>query len=377
MLILHTSDWHLGRAFKKVPLLDEQEKFIDELIQVVKDRRVDLVVVAGDIFDRGLPPVEAVSLWKQALAGIVAAGAQVVAISGNHDQGERIEMSPALTNPAVVVRGTREASVTELAFDDGPLTVVTVPFLDPFMARSLSQSEGPATHQSVIEGALSTVTDEVAQSPRSLVVAHAFVTGGEGSESERSLVQVGGSDQVDKEVFAGYSYAALGHLHRPQEVGSPTVAYSGTPLPYSFSENHAKSMRLVTMSVTGEVTVETVPIKAGRPVVTIKGSFEELLKGDEYTEYESHFVRAHLTDPTTQPGARDKLRERFAHILELNYLFFDDGLTTILDSEDFENKPDVVVRTFWEDVTGEPASHPEEELLDTAIRAGFNDGGSA
>jgi len=166
-------------------------------------------------------------------------------------------------------------------------------------------------------------------------------------------------------------------LHRPQEVNGPTVAYSGTPLPYSFSENHAKSMRLVTMSVTGEVTVETVPIKAGRPVVTIKGSFEELLKGDEYTEYESHFVRAHLTDPTTQPGARDKLRERFAHILELNYLFFDDGLTTILDSEDFENKPDVVVRTFWEDVTGEPASHPEEELLDTAIRAGFNDGGSA
>ena len=377
MLILHTSDWHLGRAFKKVPLLDEQEKFIDELIQVVKDRRVDLVVVAGDIFDRGLPPVEAVSLWKQALAGIVAAGAQVVAISGNHDQGERIEMSPALTNPAVVVRGTREASVTELAFDDGPLTVVTVPFLDPFMARSLSQSEGPATHQSVIEGALSTVTDEVAQSPRSLVVAHAFVTGGEGSESERSLVQVGGSDQVDKEVFAGYSYAALGHLHRPQEVGSPTVAYSGTPLPYSFSENHAKSMRLVTMSATGEVTVETLPIKAGRPVVTLEGSFNEILTDGEYAKYENYFVRAKLSDPVTQPAAMDKLRARFKHVLELEYVSLDTGGTTEIDLIDFENRPGEVVRTFWEDVTGNPPSLEVEELLDAAVRVGFAEEGSA
>ena len=377
MLILHTSDWHLGRSFKSTSLLGDQKAFINELIEVVKGRRVDLVVIAGDIFDRGLPPAEAVVIWNDALARIIETGAQVVAIAGNHDQGERIEMKPALTNPAVVVRGTREASLATMEFDDGPLTVVTVPFLDPFMARDLSQGDGAATHQSVIEGDLAVVADEVAKSDRSLVVAHTFVTGGQESESERSLLQVGGSDQVGAQVFDGYSYAALGHLHRPQEVNGPTVAYSGTPLPYSFSENHAKSMRLVTMSVTGEVTVETVPIKAGRPVVTIKGSFEELLKGDEYTEYESHFVRAHLTDPTTQPGARDKLRERFAHILELNYLFFDDGLTTILDSEDFENKPDVVVRTFWEDVTGEPASHPEEELLDTAIRAGFNDGGSA
>jgi exonuclease SbcD len=377
VLILHTSDWHLGRSFKSTSLLGDQKAFINELIEVVKGRRVDLVVIAGDIFDRGLPPAEAVVIWNDALARIIETGAQVVAIAGNHDQGERIEMKPALTNPAVVVRGTREASLATMEFDDGPLTVVTVPFLDPFMARDLSQGEGAATHQSVIEGALAVVADEVAKSDRSLVVAHTFVTGGQESESERSLLQVGGSDQVGAQVFDGYSYAALGHLHRPQEVNGPTVAYSGTPLPYSFSENHAKSMRLVTMSVTGEVTVETVPIKAGRPVVTIKGSFEELLKGDEYTEYESHFVRAHLTDPTTQPGARDKLRERFAHILELNYLFFDDGLTTILDSEDFENKPDVVVRTFWEDVTGEPASHLEEDLLDAAIRAGFNDGGSA
>ena len=376
MLILHTSDWHLGRAFKKVPLLDEQEKFIDELIQVVKDRRVDLVVVAGDIFDRGLPPVEAVSLWKQALAGIVAAGAQVVAISGNHDQGERIEMSPALTNPAVVVRGTREASVTELAFDDGPLTVVTVPFLDPFMARSLSQSEGPATHQSVIEGALSAVTDEVAQSPRSLVVAHAFVTGGEGSESERSLVQVGGSDQVDKEVFAGYSYAALGHLHRPQEVGSPTVAYSGTPLPYSFSENHAKSMRLVTMSATGEVTVETLPIKAGRPVGTLEGSFNEILTDGEYAKYENYFVRAKLSDPVMQQAAMDKLRVRFKNILELEYLSLDTGKTTGLGPDDFENRPGVVVRTFWGDVTGDTPSPEVEELLDAAVRVGFSGEGA-
>ena len=126
MLILHTSDWHLGRAFKKVPLLDAQKGFVDELIQVIKDRQVDLVVVAGDIFDRGLPPVEAVIVWNDALERITQAGAQVVAISGNHDQGERIEKKPSLTKTGIVVRGTREASLATLEFDDGPLTVVTV-----------------------------------------------------------------------------------------------------------------------------------------------------------------------------------------------------------------------------------------------------------
>lgn len=376
MLILHTSDWHLGRAFKKVPLLDAQKGFVDELIQVIKDRQVDLVVVAGDIFDRGLPPVEAVIVWNDALERITQAGAQVVAISGNHDQGERIEKKPSLTKTGIVVRGTREASLATLEFDDGPLTVVTVPFLDPFMARQLSQDEGAATHQSVIEGALAQVADQVAESSRSLVVAHAFVTGGEGSESERSLVQVGGSDQVDKEVFDGYSYVALGHLHRPQEVGSPTVAYSGTPLAYSFSEDHAKSMRLVTMSPDGQVEVEKLPIQTGRPVVTLEGSLDEILTGDEYAKYKNYFVRAKLSDSVMQPSAMDKLRVRFKHVLELEYLSLDTGETTKLGKGDFKNRPGVVVRTFWEDVTGDPPSSSVERLLDAAVRVGFAEEGA-
>ena len=376
MLILHTSDWHLGRAFKKVPLLDAQKGFVDELIQVIKDRQVDLVVVAGDIFDRGLPPVEAVIVWNDALERITQAGAQVVAISGNHDQGERIEKKPSLTKTGIVVRGTREASLATLEFDDGPLTVVTVPFLDPFMARQLSQDEGAATHQSVIEGALAQVADQVAESSRSLVVAHAFVTGGEGSESERSLVQVGGSDQVDKEVFDGYSYVALGHLHRPQEVGSPTVAYSGTPLAYSFSEDHAKSMRLVTMSPDGQVEVEKLPIQTGRPVVTLEGSLDEILTGDEYAKYKNYFVRAKLSDSVMQPSAMDKLRVLFKHVLELEYLSLDTGETTKLGKGDFKNRPGVVVRTFWEDVTGDPPSSSVERLLDAAVRVGFAEEGA-
>jgi len=208
------------------------------------------------------------------------------------------------------------------------------------------------------------------------VVAHAFVTGGEGSESERSLVQVGGSDQVDKEVFDGYSYVALGHLHRPQEVGSPTVAYSGTPLAYSFSEDHAKSMRLVTMSPDGQVEVEKLPIQTGRPVVTLEGSLDEILTGDEYAKYKNYFVRAKLSDSVMQPSAMDKLRVRFKHVLELEYLSLDTGETTKLGKGDFKNRPGVVVRTFWEDVTGDPPSSSVERLLDAAVRVGFAEEGA-
>ncbi len=229
MRILHTSDWHLGRSFKRVPLLEEQHRFTDQVVEMVGSEGIDLVVVAGDVFDRALPPAEAVEVWYEALERIVDAGAQVVAISGNHDQGERIEVPPRLLRPGIVIRGSRAPSSVTLDFDDGPLLVAPIPFLDPFLARDLYQGEGAATHQSVLQGWLA-ATGLPAKPTRSLAVSHAFVRGGEASESERSLLQVGGAELVDAKVFEGFSYVALGHLHRPQVVGDDRAVALGCPV---------------------------------------------------------------------------------------------------------------------------------------------------
>jgi len=377
MRILHTSDWHLGRSFKGVPLLEEQHRFTDQVVDMVGSEGIDLVVVAGDVFDRALPPAEAVEVWYEALERIVDAGAQVVAISGNHDQGERIEVPPRLLRPGIVIRGSRAPSSVTLDFDDGPLLVAPIPFLDPFLARDLYQGEGAATHQSVLQGWLA-ATGLPAKPTRSLAVSHAFVRGGEASESERSLLQVGGAELVDAKVFEGFSYVALGHLHRPQVVGDDRVAYCGSPLAYSFSETAEKSLRLVELGPEGDdLRVELLPVEAGRTVVTLRGTLEELLFDTAHERYEKSdrfFVRAELTDPTMQRDPMNKLRVRFPGVVELSYV----GLVhREAEGRDRDDEPELdplgMTLRYWEESTGSPPTTEEAALLEAAIRAGFAD----
>ena len=377
MRILHTSDWHLGRSFKGVPLLEEQHRFTDQVVDMVGSEGIDLVVVAGDVFDRALPPAEAVEVWYEALERIVDAGAQVVAISGNHDQGERIEVPPRLLRPGIVIRGSRAPSSVTLDFDDGPLLVAPIPFLDPFLARDLYQGEGAATHQSVLQGWLA-ATGLPAKPTRSLAVSHAFVRGGEASESERSLLQVGGAELVDAKVFEGFSYVALGHLHRPQVVGDDRVAYCGSPLAYSFAETVEKSLRLVELGPEGDnLQVELLPVEAGRTVVTLRGTLEELLFDTAHERYEKSdrfFVRAELTDPTMQRDPMNKLRVRFPGVVELSYV----GLVhREAEGRERDNEPELdplgMTLRYWEESTGSSPTTEETALLEAAIRTGFDD----
>ena len=378
MRILHTSDWHLGRSFKRVPLLEEQCRFTDQVVDLVGSEGIDLVVVAGDVFDRALPPVEAVEMWYGALEQIVDAGAQVVGIAGNHDQGERIEIPPRLLREGVVIRGSREPGAVMLEFDDGPLLVAPIPFLDPFLARGLSDGEGAATHQSVLEGWLAGVQKDVDRSPRSLVVSHAFVRGGLESESERSLLQVGGAELVDASVYKGISYVALGHLHRPQVVGEDRVAYCGSPIPYSFSETAKKSVRLVELGSDGSIVqVEPIPVDAGRKVVTLRGTLDELLSDPAHDlggKADRFFVRAELTDTIRQRDPMNKLRVRFPHISELSYVEHvrDDAAGRVRGPEPDLDPLELTLR-YWEESVGSPPTDAEAKILQAAIQAGFDD----
>jgi len=378
MRILHTSDWHLGRTFKGVPLLDQQVRFTEQVVEVVKGEGIDLVVVAGDVFDRALPPADAVEVWYDALDRIVETGAQLVAISGNHDQGGRLEVPARLLRPGVVIRGNRAPSSVTLEFDDGPLLVAPIPFLDPFLSRDLHQGQGAASHQSVLAGWLAAVAEAAAASPRSLAVSHAFVRGGEASESERSLFQVGGAELVDAGVYQDFSYVALGHLHRPQVVGDDRVAYCGSPMAYSFSETAEKSLRIIDLGPEGGgLRAELLPIEAGRTVVTLRGTLEELLSDTAHERYEKSdrfFVRAELTDSTMQRDPMNKLRVRFPGVAELTYV----GLVRQeVDGQDHVEDPDLdplgMALRYWEESTGSVPTPEEATLLETAIRVGFAD----
>ena len=378
MRILHTSDWHLGRSFKGVPLVDQQVRFTEQVVEVVKEEGIDLVVVAGDVFDRALPSAEVVEVWHDALDRIVETGAQLVAISGNHDQGARLEVPTRLLRPGVIIRGSHAPSSVTLEFDDGPLLVAPIPFLDPFLSRDLHQGQGAASHQSVLEGWLTATAEAVAASPRSLAVSHAFVRGGEPSESERSLLQIGGAELVDARVYEDFSYVALGHLHRPQVVDDDRVAYCGSPIAYSFSETAKKSLRIVEFGPEGgDLRAELLPIEAGRTVVTLRGTLEELLSDAAHKRYEKSdrfFVRAELTDPTMQRDPMNKLRVRFPGVVELTYV----GLARLeVDVQDHAGEPGLdplgMVLRYWEESTGSAPTPEEAALLKAAIRAGFAD----
>ncbi len=380
--ILHTSDWHLGRNFNRVPLLEEQRRFVDQVVEVVASEGIDLVVVAGDVFDKGLPPAEAVEVWHDALQRIVEAGAQVVAISGNHDQGERIEVPSQLLKPGIVIRGRRSPSRVVLDFTDGPLLVAPIPFLNPFLVRDLHTGEGVATHQSVVAGWLAATGEAAELAPRSLAVSHAFVRGGEASDSERKLhkpnQQVGGADLVDAKVYEGFSYVALGHLHRPQVLGEDRVAYCGSPIPYSFSETAKKSVRLVELGSDGSIVqVELIPVDAGRKVVTLRGTLDELLSDPAHDlggKADRFFVRAELTDTIRQRDPMNKLRVRFPHISELSYVEHvrDDAPGRVRGPEPDLDPLELTLR-YWEESVGSPPTDAEAKILQAAIQAGFDD----
>lgn len=245
MRILHTSDWHLGRSFHRESLLDAQTAFVDHLVDTVHAERVDVVAIAGDVYDRALPPVDAVSLLQDALRRIVSAGAKVVLISGNHDSARRLGFGADLLDAAGVYLRTEPSRAWDpIVLDD--VAFYGIPYLEPELVRApweLSER----THSAALGHAMSRIRLDAVRHRRSVVLAHAFVTGGAASDSERDI-SVGGVAHVPLSAFDGVDYAALGHLHGRQRM-SGTVRYSGSPLAYSFSEaGQVKGCWLVTLS---------------------------------------------------------------------------------------------------------------------------------
>ncbi len=328
MRILHTSDWHIGRRFEREPLDLDQRAFLSWLAGQVEALGVDLVLVAGDVYDRSLPAEEAVALLDEGLDGLRAAGATVAMIPGNHDSARRLGFGArrqALGGVHVFADDVRPPEPWLFEAGGEAVAVVAVPFLDPLVGPApLPAADGSPrarTHSHLLADFVGAGRDALANfgAVPSIALAHAFVAGGASSDSEK-LLSIGGTDLVEAAVFEGFDYVALGHLHRPQVVGADDrIAYSGSPLAYSFSEDHEKSVRLVEVSDAKVTGVSTIPVPVGRPVAVLEGTLESLLADPAHDAVVDCWVAARLTDRTTQVQALERLRSRFPHAVSVRY----------------------------------------------------------
>ncbi|EWS99997.1 exodeoxyribonuclease I [Intrasporangium oryzae NRRL B-24470] len=331
MRLLHTSDWHLGRTLHGVNLHEAQAAVLDRICELVESPPdgvpIDAVLVAGDVYDRGVPPVESVRLFEWTLSRL-AEVTTVVVTSGNHDSAIRLGYGAGLFRDRIRM-------ITDLSLIDLPVlvdgsdgvraAVYGIPYLDPDHARVALARGGeplPRSHQAVVSAACDRIREDLAgrSGVRSVVVAHAFVAGAEPSDSERSIM-VGGVDRVAGTAFAGLDYAALGHLHGPQAPESAdgsVVRYSGSPLRYSFSEqDQSKVVLLVDVRAEGDVAVTPVEIPQPRPMASLRGRLDDLLEHPEHTVHEDSWVRVTVTDRVRPDSLMDRITSRFPHALQV------------------------------------------------------------
>lgn len=390
MRFLHSSDWHLGRSFGPLSLQDEQSSFVHWFVDAAISESVELAIIAGDVYDRAVPPTWAVELFRDVLVRLHRAGVQVVVIAGNHDGPERMTAYDELVDASGVhVRGgyARAGEVLRLTVGDGAVDVVPVPYLDPVLAPEQAVDEagecGPelgstgrrrrATHHQVLAGALREATS-AGVGPRSIVVAHAFVINTSGasgpveprvivSDSERQLT-VGGTASVSSSLLRGYSYAALGHLHAPQCIGADTIRYSGSPLAYSFSETGAKQIVLVEVDRVGTATAHEIAVPIGRGVATITGHIDQLLTASSSGTVD-RYVRAVITDPGPVIDAKRRLQLVYPNVVEIELRpersnLFDEPEHT---ARRRHLQPAAIVEAFWLDMFDRPPDHAERSLL--------------
>jgi exonuclease SbcD len=374
MRLLHTSDWHVGRSLHGTDLLAEQEAVLSGLAALVTAESVDVVVVAGDVYDRAVPSADATGVLDRVVGRILKAGAAVVMTPGNHDSARRLgTFSGLLSAAGLHVRASTRSLDEPVILSDGhgDVAIYGLPFLEPEVARHELGLSEERSHEAVLTAAMDRVRADLFLRPRtrSVVLAHAFVGGGMASESERDIC-VGGVDLVPASVFDGVDYVALGHLHRPQTL-SPRMRYSGSPMPYSFGEaGHDKLVWLVDLDAGGLAEVRPVPLPVPRPLTVLVGELADLLADPSHAHFEDHFVSAKLTDEVRPADPMRRLQARFPHCVHLEWT----GTATVADGRSYQERlrgrSDLdVAGEFVTHVRGVPASAAERDLLARALGA--------
>lgn len=367
MRILHTSDWHLGRQFHHRSLLDDQTFILQQILTIAKQQQIDVILIAGDIFDRAIPPAEAVKLLDDFFyAAQTELEVPVILISGNHDSGQRLAFGARqLTNSGIHIHAllAPQPQMTLLHDEYGDVAFYAIPYADPAMVRDVL---GVDVHS--YEEASQVLTQQIIQhnkaGRRTVVLGHCFLDGGESSESERPL-SVGGADQISAQQFATFDYVALGHLHGPQNRLKEHIRYSGSPLKYSFSEQqHKKSVTIVDLDANGKCAIEMVPLKAKRDMRVIEGHLEQILEEGKNDPNQEDYVMVRLLDKHAILDVMGKIREIYPHVLHIERPSLMQGGERRQNSREHLSRGELpLFKDFYQQMTGEEIEPEMNDLV--------------
>ena len=371
MRFIHTADWHLGRLFFGRHLTDDQAHVLDELVHLAKDARAEAVVIAGDVYDRAVPPVEAVELFDEVLSRLLLdEKLKVIYIAGNHDSAARLGFgSRLLAGGGIFVAGQLQADAAPIVLDDahGKVAFSLLPYMEPATVRFAygEAAEDLAGFDEATSFAVARAAALVPEGCRSVAVAHAFIAGGASSESERPL-SVGGSDSVSPACFAPFSYTALGHLHAPQQAGAANIRYAGSLMKYSFSEaGQRKGATIVDLAADGSVTIEEAALVAPHDLQVVRGTLQEILEDRECFPQSEDYTAVELMDKGPVLDAHGKLSRIYPNVLQVTRpgLMEQAGALREQGRKKLERPDDVLFGEFFADMTGETLDEAQKKEL--------------
>lgn len=321
MKFIHLSDLHIGKRVNEFSMIEDQDYILKQILNIIDDEVPDGVIIAGDVYDKSVPSAEAVELFDDFIVRLSKRDLPVYIISGNHDSPERLAFGNRLMAASNIYFSSVYNGKTErfaLADAYGTTAIYMLPFVKPSHVRRFYPDDKIESYTDAIAVAVREM--HINQDDRNMIITHQFVTGAERSDSED--ISVGGTDNVDAAAFDGFDYVALGHIHRPQNVGSDTIRYCGSPLKYSFSEApYEKSVTVVELKEKGNTSVRTIPLTPMRDMVELKGTYEELTLKSFYenTSYREDYVHITLTDEEDIPDVVQKLRVIYRNLMKLDY----------------------------------------------------------
>ena len=373
MKFIHTSDWHIGRQFHNISLLDDQRHVLKQLLQYLAKEAVDALIIAGDIYDRAIPPAAAVELLDQTLATIcLDLKIPVILIPGNHDSAERLRFgSPLLRQAGLHIIGELSQITDAIALQTKDCTVnfYGIPYNDPesvchhFQVEVKNHNEAHAYLIEKISEAKTKSSNKI-----NVLVSHCFIDGAEESDSERPL-SIGGADRVNYEPFTVFDYVALGHLHRPQYKGKEHIRYSGSLLKYSFSEQHQpKGITLVEMNELGLQSIETLPLIPLRDMRVIEGEFQTILEQGKTDPKADDYVFIRLTDKQALLDPMNRLREVYPNTLQLEKI----GMVGISETRSPQERiakhgEFELFKDFFQQIQGQPLNPDQEKAIKNTI----------
>ena len=373
MRFIHTADWHLGKLFGQRHMTEDQAYVLEELLALCKDVHPNALIIAGDVYDRAIPPPEAVNLFNEILTRIAELGIRVLYIAGNHDSAVRLNFGAQLLRasgiyPAGIVRAAEPPVV--LSDEYGDVYFSLIPYGDPPHVREAFALDENLSFDRALAVQIAAARAQIPLSARSVAVAHAFVIGGQTSESEHAL-SVGGSDQVSAENFAAYSYTALGHLHAPQRAGAEHIRYSGSLLKYSFDEaRQKKGVELIELDATGAASHTFYPLRPRHDVRIVSGMMDELMHKDFDLLPHDDYICVELLDMDAVLAAHEKLRKIYPNLFTITRPNINVNRLSSTERSYERGKSDLhLFSEFYADVTASEMTEAERRELIRVIDA--------